>query len=195
MAPFEHAIEALEYARMREIIAAYAESPLGRGLAGGAALNVNIVSPGLSRDHGLFHDTDPALLATWDADRALLEKRGRCHHHRVACRGSQHLRGESRRCALHWIADHDSTGALRFHAGSIRGALARIVGGPHARAFPDARRWCVMGSRNRPVYTVTPDAIEELQELLMDASVSTARQGRALVSHECDFGDSAVATG
>lgn len=52
-----------------------------------------------------------------------------------------------------------------------------------------------MGSRNRPVYTVTPDAIEELQELLMDASVSTARQGRALVSHECDFGDGAVATG
>ena len=34
MAPFEHAIETLEYARMREIISAYAESTLGRGLAG-----------------------------------------------------------------------------------------------------------------------------------------------------------------
>ena len=33
MAPFEHAIEILEYGRMREILAAYAESVLGRGLA------------------------------------------------------------------------------------------------------------------------------------------------------------------
>lgn len=34
MASFEHAIEVLEYARMREILAAYAESVLGRKLAG-----------------------------------------------------------------------------------------------------------------------------------------------------------------
>jgi len=45
-------------------------------VAGGAALNELIGASRLSRDIDLFHDTDEALVATWRADRSLLEERG-----------------------------------------------------------------------------------------------------------------------
>lgn len=45
-------------------------------VAGGVALNVLTSAPRLSRDLDLFHDTEKALAATWDADRRLLESRG-----------------------------------------------------------------------------------------------------------------------
>jgi len=45
-------------------------------LAGGATLNELIASPRISRDVDLFHDTEEALAATWDADRDVLEKSG-----------------------------------------------------------------------------------------------------------------------
>jgi len=45
-------------------------------VAGGAALNELLAAPRLSRDIDLFHDTDAALQASWDADRALLGQAG-----------------------------------------------------------------------------------------------------------------------
>jgi hypothetical protein len=43
-------------------------------VAGGAALNTVIPSSRLSRDIDLFHDTQEALAATWEADRLVLEQ-------------------------------------------------------------------------------------------------------------------------
>lgn len=45
-------------------------------VAGGAALNELIAGPRISRDIDLFHDTDAAVAASWDADRRLLERHG-----------------------------------------------------------------------------------------------------------------------
>jgi hypothetical protein len=43
-------------------------------VAGAAALNELIQAPRVSRDVDLFHDSDEALLSSWDADRHLLEE-------------------------------------------------------------------------------------------------------------------------
>ena len=45
-------------------------------LAGGAALTVATASPRLSRDIDLFHDTQDALLSTWEDDRRILSSGG-----------------------------------------------------------------------------------------------------------------------
>ena len=45
-------------------------------VAGGVALNELLAAPRRSRDIDLFHDTETALQASWDADRALLERNG-----------------------------------------------------------------------------------------------------------------------
>lgn len=45
-------------------------------VAGGAALNELLTAPRLSRDVDLFHDTEQALDASWNADRKLLEQHG-----------------------------------------------------------------------------------------------------------------------
>src|SRR5262245_5984373 len=45
-------------------------------VAGGAALNAVISAPRTSRDIDLFHDTDAALVATWEADLRLLRAGG-----------------------------------------------------------------------------------------------------------------------
>jgi hypothetical protein len=45
-------------------------------IAGGVALNELIGAERLSRDVDVFHDTEEALLATWEADRRLLEGAG-----------------------------------------------------------------------------------------------------------------------
>src|SRR5262245_17779125 len=45
-------------------------------VAGGAALNVVLCGSRASRDIDVFHDTEEALRATWDADRELLEPLG-----------------------------------------------------------------------------------------------------------------------
>jgi hypothetical protein len=45
-------------------------------LAGGAALTVATSSPRLSRDIDLFHDTQEALLSTWEDDRRILAAGG-----------------------------------------------------------------------------------------------------------------------
>src|SRR5207244_2104533 len=45
-------------------------------VAGGAALNTVLGAPRTSRDIDLFHDTEEALLATFDADRSLLASAG-----------------------------------------------------------------------------------------------------------------------
>lgn len=45
-------------------------------VAGGVALNALIAASRVSRDLDLFHDTDEALAASWDADRRLLEEAG-----------------------------------------------------------------------------------------------------------------------
>lgn len=45
-------------------------------VAGGAALNELLRAPRRSRDIDLFHDTEQALAASWQADRATLEAKG-----------------------------------------------------------------------------------------------------------------------
>lgn len=45
-------------------------------VAGGVALNELIAASRISRDIDLFHDTDEALVASWAADRRLLEGNG-----------------------------------------------------------------------------------------------------------------------
>lgn len=45
-------------------------------VAGGVALNEILSAPRVSRDIDLFHDTERALLASWDADRAVLMANG-----------------------------------------------------------------------------------------------------------------------
>lgn len=45
-------------------------------VAGGAALNELIGAPRTSRDVDLFHDTEAAVAASWDADRRVLEQHG-----------------------------------------------------------------------------------------------------------------------
>lgn len=45
-------------------------------LAGGATLNELIAAPRLSRDIDVFHDTEEALQASWQADRLDLERAG-----------------------------------------------------------------------------------------------------------------------
>jgi hypothetical protein len=45
-------------------------------LAGGAALTVATASPRLSQDIDLFHDTQEALLSTWEDDRRILSSGG-----------------------------------------------------------------------------------------------------------------------
>jgi hypothetical protein len=45
-------------------------------VAGGVALNELLGAPRRSRDIDLFHDTDAALQASWEADRTLLETHG-----------------------------------------------------------------------------------------------------------------------
>lgn len=49
-------------------------------VAGAAALNELIAGSRISRDIDLFHDTDEAVAASWDADRRLLERHG-CQVH------------------------------------------------------------------------------------------------------------------
>jgi hypothetical protein len=63
----------------RRICRLIAENRIASGesyVAGGVALNELISAPRISRDIGLFHDTDEALEATWAADRVLMEKNG-----------------------------------------------------------------------------------------------------------------------
>ena len=45
-------------------------------VAGAAALNELITGSRISRDIDLFHDTDDAVAASWDAHRRLLERHG-----------------------------------------------------------------------------------------------------------------------
>ena len=45
-------------------------------LAGGAALNELLAAPRVSRDLDLFHDTESAVDAAWQADRSLLKRSG-----------------------------------------------------------------------------------------------------------------------
>jgi hypothetical protein len=45
-------------------------------MAGGAALNEMIAGSRISRDLDLFHDTEAAVTASWDADRRLLGEHG-----------------------------------------------------------------------------------------------------------------------
>jgi len=63
----------------RHLCRLLAESRIASGesyVAGAVALNELIGAPRLSRDIDLFHDTETALQASWEADRTLLETRG-----------------------------------------------------------------------------------------------------------------------
>ncbi len=63
----------------RDVCRAIAETRLRLGesyVAGGAALNELLAAPRVSRDVDLFHDTDEALAASWQADRLALEGQG-----------------------------------------------------------------------------------------------------------------------
>jgi hypothetical protein len=63
----------------RTVCRLLAETRIASGesyVAGGVALNELLAAPRRSRDIDLFHDTDAALQASWDADRVLLERDG-----------------------------------------------------------------------------------------------------------------------
>jgi hypothetical protein len=63
----------------RAVCRLLAENRIASGesyVAGGAALNELLASPRVSRDIDVFHDTQEALAASWDADRRLLEAKG-----------------------------------------------------------------------------------------------------------------------
>ena len=62
----------------REILRLLAPSRLEREsyVAGGVALNTQLIAPRRSRDIDLFHDTIEAVAKTVEADRALLKSRG-----------------------------------------------------------------------------------------------------------------------
>jgi len=69
------ALTALQRAICR-IIAANRKGQGEAYVAGAVALNALLETSRLSRDIDLFHDTQEALQATWDADRRLLAKAG-----------------------------------------------------------------------------------------------------------------------
>ena len=58
------------------LLAARRIEPQESYLAGGAALTVATESPRISRDIDLFHDTQEALLSTWEDDRRILAEGG-----------------------------------------------------------------------------------------------------------------------
>jgi hypothetical protein len=63
----------------RDVCRLLAENRIASGesyVAGGAALNELLSAARVSRDLDLFHDTQEALAATWEADRRLLEGGG-----------------------------------------------------------------------------------------------------------------------
>lgn len=63
----------------RSLCRLLAENRIASGesyVAGGVALNELLAAPRISRDIGLFHDTDTALEVSWAADRELLETCG-----------------------------------------------------------------------------------------------------------------------
>lgn len=76
-------------------------------VAGGAALNELMGAPRLSRDVDLFHDTDAALDASWEADRRLLEATGdelRVLRERATFVEAEVRRGEEQ-LVLQWVRD------------------------------------------------------------------------------------------
>lgn len=81
-------------------------------VAGAVALNELIGASRVSRDIDLFHDTEEALAATWDADRALLERAG--YGLRVLRERPSFVEAEVTRrgqaCLLQWVRDS----AFRF---------------------------------------------------------------------------------
>lgn len=63
----------------RQVCRLLAEARVAAGtgyMAGGASLNEILGGGRVSRDLDLFHDTEEAVAAAWDADRGLLEARG-----------------------------------------------------------------------------------------------------------------------
>src|SRR5688572_10486695 len=81
-------------------------------VAGGVALNELIGTARISRDVDLFHDTDAALDASWEADRALLEANlfsVRVLRHRVGLVEAE-VSDATDRARLEWARDS----AFRF---------------------------------------------------------------------------------
>jgi hypothetical protein len=76
-------------------------------VGGGVALNELIGAPRLSRDVDLFHDTEEALAATWQADRLLFERSG--YSVRVLRERPSFVEAEVSRagdvCLLQWVRD------------------------------------------------------------------------------------------
>ncbi len=62
--------------RLCQLIAENRRSTGESYVAGGAALNELIGAGRVSRDIDVFHDTDAAVSASWDADRRLFEQQG-----------------------------------------------------------------------------------------------------------------------
>jgi hypothetical protein len=81
-------------------------------VAGGGALNELIGAPRLSQDVDLFHDTEEALAATWDADRRVLEAGGfaiRLLRDRPSFVEAE-VEKQGERCLVQWARDS----AFRF---------------------------------------------------------------------------------
>jgi hypothetical protein len=110
-------------------------------VAGAAALNEILVAPRVSHDIDLFHDTEQALQASWEGDRKLLEAEGLAveilRERQSFVEAVVSHAGERQVCTLErWNAFHRrrgstesalSAGVVRFHPGSIRGALPSPV--------------------------------------------------------------------
>ena len=124
----------------REVCRLIARQRIASGesyIAGGAALNTILHAPRVSQDLDLFHDTAAALAATWNADRAALLGDG--YDIQIVRERPTFVEAIVRRKAepviLQWLFRGDgaalretlSRGEIRFHAGTIRGALPQII--------------------------------------------------------------------
>jgi hypothetical protein len=76
-------------------------------LAGGATLNELVGAPRVSRDLGIFHDTEEALAASWQADRASLERAGYRVHVFRERQGfvEAEISGSGRSVLMQWARD------------------------------------------------------------------------------------------
>ena len=118
-------------------------------LAGGATLNELLAAPRLSRDLDVFHDSEEALAASWQSDRALLEGAGyevRVFRDRLGLveaevrRGADAVRMEwARDSAFRFfpLVEHPDLGLVLHPFDLATSKVLALVGRVEARDFVD----------------------------------------------------------